>query len=114
MSDFKPFYSWVGESMHSRGRTLLHTKDNIPFRYQRADFQQRRTILAESLAYVEANHLQLLKQAHQNVAGWQKQAEGQKHPQGEVKGYRGDWGEVCQQLTQTWGQTFAVLNMANA
>ncbi len=52
--------------------------------------------------------------ARRNLAHWNS-AEGAAHHQGLIlRVVSGDWGEVAGSVTREFGQTFAVLNMANA
>nr|WP_255216630.1 poly(ADP-ribose) glycohydrolase domain-containing protein [Pseudenhygromyxa sp. WMMC2535] len=55
------------------------------------------------------------RQAAANLARWREaRAAAGGPPSPGVQVIAGDWGEVCAGLTKAWGQTFAVLNMANA
>lgn len=76
---------------------------------------RRRAVLAETLAAFEradppdAFH----RLARENLAAWRAARAGPS-AQGEVSVVRGDWGEVAGEWTRRHGETFAVLDMANA
>lgn len=75
----------------------------------------RREVLRETIdalsAAEERERYRILARA--NVAGWRKDA-GDRPAGPKVRVLRGDWGEVTLTLTRELGETFAVLNMANA
>lgn len=97
------------------GRPLLNEQDILRAGYRGLDFVQRRSILRETLqAFASAsppNKYQVL--AADNLRRWQGESRLDSSP-GQVRIMAGDWGEVTQVLTKTYGVCFAVLNMANA
>lgn len=53
----------------------------------------------------------LLLQANKNLAHWALDKQPSPH---EVDVLRGDWGDVALKLTKRYGETYGILNMANA
>jgi len=96
------------------GRPIL-PETEVSALYQRPDLRRRRAVLRETLARFESlgrAHYRTL--ALSNVARWRT---GSAPPTGAGMALRvlpGDWGAVTLDLTREWGETFAVLNMANA
>ncbi len=77
---------------------------------------QRQQVLHETLDYLREHFQDVHQHAQNNLKRWQtaRKIKGLPKPQGQVEMIEGDWGEVTLNLTQNYGQTFAVLNMANA
>lgn len=80
-----------------------------------ADSQRRRDVLRETLTAFETcqppDHFHQL--ASRNLRYWNSLVEYSEQ-EACVLVLPGDWGEVTQSLTMTYGKCFAVLNMANA
>ena len=97
------------------GRQLFNEQDILRVGYRSPDFVQRRTVLRETLqAFALANPPNKYQSlAAENLFRWQVEARQEAAP-GHVRVMAGDWGEVTQVLTKTYGVCFAVLNMANA
>jgi len=76
---------------------------------------RRRAVLRETLAaFARADPPDAFeRRARENLARW-RAARAEPAPRGEVSVVRGDWGEVAAQWTRRHGETFAVLDMANA
>jgi hypothetical protein len=96
------------------GRRLLD-EDRVAFPWTRPEHRQRRLVLRSTLdaltgAVARAEFQRL---AQQNLARWRADA-NDVVSRDCVRVCSGDWGEVTSQLTAEYGQTFAVLNMANA
>lgn len=53
----------------------------------------------------------LLSQANLNLTRW---SHNKKTSPQQIEVVRGDWGVITQEVTSTYGETYAVLNMANA
>ncbi len=97
------------------GRKLLKESDPISHHYKHPNMVKRRKILGETIdAFMGAsateyfNHL-----AMTNLSRWKKDRIT-KFPIHKVQMIQGDWGDVTLKLTKTYGECFAVLNMANA
>lgn len=76
---------------------------------------ERRRVLRETLAAFEHSQPpdRYQRLAAANLARW-KAAARQSGLESGVQVIPGDWGEVTHSLTKTYGECFAVLNMANA
>ena len=107
-------HRWIGLPAQTRGRTIREEEYFSNGWYDRPEWSTRRQVLRESLSFVERHHRQLIETAQTNLDRWRKHRVTSSSPVGKVEVYSGDWGEVTAQLTQKWGQCFAVLNMANA
>jgi hypothetical protein len=81
--------------------------------YAAPDMARRREVLRETLAALAAAPGRYHRAAERNHAAWRARRRGPP-PSGEVRVYPGDWGEVAAALSREHGETFAVLNMANA
>src|SRR5215211_2473951 len=97
------------------GRRLCSEEEAIHRGFGGTDSARRREVLRETLAAFEQadppNRYHRL--AEQNLRRWRAEsaiAGSQLH----VEAFPGDWGEVARSLTATYGECFAVLNMANA
>ncbi|HEU4410187.1 MAG TPA: poly(ADP-ribose) glycohydrolase domain-containing protein, partial [Polyangiaceae bacterium] len=84
-----------------------------PARYGGRDAARRREVLRETVAAFEAAPGRYHEAAARNHAAWRAQRQAPP-PAGDVRVYAGDWGEVTAALSREHGETFAVLNMANA
>lgn len=75
---------------------------------------RRREVIAETIDVLsgEARRARLLEVAQANVARWRAARTAAPVRGGRV--VHGDWGVVTHALTKSYGETFAVLNMANA
>ncbi|KIG14634.1 hypothetical protein DB30_06513 [Enhygromyxa salina] len=97
------------------GRTIPSEQAFSVGRHASPIFARRRAVLRETITtLLEADppdHYHQLAQT--NLARWHATAPAASQ-QPTVQVLPGDWGEVTLALTQTYGQTFAVLNMANA
>lgn len=95
------------------GRRLL-TDEIIPVSYQGLGFARRREVLRETIeAFTSAPPGYFQALAAQNLARWADEALPQPD-QLTVSVHAMDWGALTLACTRKWGQTFAVLNMANA
>lgn len=72
---------------------------------------RRRAVLRETIAALQQPN-RYHACAAENLARWR--AARTSAPSPSVRVLPGDWGEVTQTMTRTWGECFAVLNMANA
>lgn len=94
---------------------VIPDEDQLPSAYRRPDMVRRRAVLRETLARFDAEgreHFRAL--AQRNVARWHAQSGRKARGPMQLRVIPGDWGVVTGQLTREWGETFAVLNMANA
>ncbi len=95
------------------GRPLPDESAPLAPKYDRPDMARRRAVLRETLAALEAASGRYHAAAARNHAAWRARRQAPP-PSGEVRVYAGDWGEVSAALSREHGETFAVLNMANA
>lgn len=95
------------------GRPLPDEATTFKPRYGNPEAARRRAVLRETLAAFEAAPARYREAAARNHAAWRAQRQGPP-PSGEVRVYAGDWGEITGALSRELGETFAVLNMANA
>ena len=97
------------------GRRRVTEEELFQAGYGRAEYVQRRIVLAETLAVFERapspDHYHRL--AATNLQRWAEQSDAPEL-RGAVEVLPGDWGEVTGELTREHGACFAVLNMANA
>lgn len=95
------------------GRPLLDESDLEPH-LLRPDNVRRRAVLRETLARFEARGVGTYHRlAAANLARWRHEAAPRQGTGLDLRVLPGDWGAVAQAVTQEWGTTFAVLNMAN-
>ncbi len=97
------------------GRVLCSDEEAVRRGYRGPANARRRQVLRETIAALEpADALSRYHRlAGQNLDRWRAQSA----PSGSkltIEVRPGDWGEVTLSLTQTYGECFAVLNMANA
>lgn len=96
------------------GRRLIPEEDLVARGYGRPEMVRRRAVLRETLAaFTEAtppNRYHRLAAA--NLERWRSMSTVSS-PDGRVAVIKGDWGDVAQDLTRTYGVCFAVLNMAS-
>jgi hypothetical protein len=97
------------------GRRLLLDTDPITHRYRDEGTAQRRRILRETIAAFEAADPpdRYHRLAAANLQRW-RGANHREVARLETHVLPGDWGDVAQGMTRTYGECFAVLNMANA
>jgi hypothetical protein len=82
-------------------------------RYDEPVFARRRQVLRETLAAFERDGARYRSNALENLQRWRaSRVEPPSDPT--VRVHPGDWGDVALALTRRYGETFAVLNMANA
>lgn len=94
------------------GRTLRPESSFAGTRYDAPAFARRRSVLRETLAAFEDRGPTLRSLAAANLARWKVEAPDQPPRGPEV--WAADWGDAALALTRAHGETFAVLNMANA
>lgn len=97
------------------GRRLLLDTDPVLHRYRDEGTAQRRRILRETIAAFEAADPpdRYHRLAAANLDRWRR-ASPRRVERLETHVLPGDWGDVAQAMTRTYGECFAVLNMANA
>lgn len=97
------------------GRRLCTEEEAIRRGFHDAASARRRAILRETIEALELagppDRYQRL--AAENLARWGKRVKVDATPL-RLEVLRGDWGEVTQAMTRSYGRCFAVLNMANA
>lgn len=93
-------------------RTLLN-ESTIPSKYKSIEHTRRRAVLKDTIGkFLFPGALdKFTQQAQKNHQQWQA-AEGPLPKR--VRVISGDWGDVTLKLSQQTGNTYAVLNMANA
>mmetsp|Transcript_27298 Transcript_27298/g.53191 ORF Transcript_27298/g.53191 Transcript_27298/m.53191 type:complete len:393 (+) Transcript_27298:134-1312(+) len=80
----------------------------------------RTKVLCETLRVLQGQMAHFHDLAKKNMQRWKEEAKTKSSATNGADGQLtiviepGDWGEVTGKLTAEWGQTFAVLNMANA
>ncbi len=97
------------------GRRLRPDTDPVTHRYRDDGTAQRRRILRETIAAFEAARPpdRYHRLASANLERWRRESHREVAPL-ETHVLAGDWGDVAQGMTRTYGECFAVLNMANA
>ena len=97
------------------GRTLLKESDPISHHYKHPYMIKRRKVLRETLnvfnSVTPSDYCQ--NKAMVNLSRWLKERNSVS-PEKKVQVIEGDWGDITLKLTKTYGECFAVLNMANA
>src|SRR6185312_13592858 len=73
--------------------------------------RQKEQIRTTLLSLDREKFIALLKQANANMERW---ALNKQLSPMQVEVIEGDWGDVAMQLTITYGETYGILNMANA
>lgn len=73
--------------------------------------RQKEQIRTTLLSLDREKFLALLKQADENLDRWSRKKRSSPM---QVEVIEGDWGDVAMQLTITYGETYGILNMANA
>lgn len=94
------------------GRPLLSHEEAELRGFWGPECRRRRSVLAETLAALEAGGDHYARLAQRNLDAWAAAAPATTGLTVEV--VQGDWGEVAGGLTRRHGVRFAVLNMANA
>jgi hypothetical protein len=75
----------------------------------------RQKVLQSTLAKLDRHREKYQVQATRNLACWRAAAKSKRNDTPcTVRVLPGDWGEVTRELTEKYGEMFAVLNMANA
>ena len=97
------------------GRRLCTEHEAISTGFRGAESARRRDVLRETIrAFEESEPPERYHQlAKTNLDRWRVQS-GAAPSHQRVEVFPGDWGEVTRSLTATYGECFAVLNMANA
>jgi hypothetical protein len=78
--------------------------------------RRRREVIAETIDVLadESRRRRFLDVAQRNVARWRDRGDAPTGGEHVGRVVAGDWGVVTQGVTAAFGETFAVLNMANA
>jgi len=99
--------------IHCFGRQL---RDRSSWGESGPDARRRCEVLMETLVALATpeRRLKLRKHAWNNLEKWRGAARIQTPATGKFPVFKGDWGDVTLHLTRTYGEEFAVLNMANA
>ncbi len=97
------------------GRTLLKESDPISHHYKHPHMIKRRKVLRETIdTFTGTSTPEYFKYlAMNNLSRWRKERY-RKTLISNVQVVQGDWGDITFKLTKTYGECFAVLNMANA
>ena len=98
-----------------KGRKLLQKSDELAIVYNHPAMIKRRKVLRETLNVFNnvapSDYCQ--NKAMENLSSWLRKRNC-VDPEKKVQVIEGDWGDITLEFTKTYGECFAVLNMANA